>query len=190
MKFFQITLLAGLLLINFSSLAQTADSTETSGWKVNNQESPVSAADSLSTSSWESGTKTDDEFGIFLLLILLVLICGSSGAGAVLITTIILILFGCVVVGILSSSIVIGLYNRSFSKGFKSFVIGVPAVLGLFGGAGIFWIVNLFMHWWSDWTAVISGAIVGGVSGAVLGFFAFFIIQKLSQFFIRRYHAE
>jgi len=76
--------------------------------------------------SRNSAPEPDEEFNLFLFILLIVFICGMIGAaiiGALAAMLILFILFALISIGVLSSSVALGLYTRSYSVGFKSFLI-------------------------------------------------------------------
>lgn len=121
--------------------------------------------------------------GLFIFIILAFLfILISIGIGIIVAILTLLIIFGLIVLGILSASIIIGLNKKSFTKGFKTFLISSTTfgggIFGIFG----FWILNKITHWWSISTSLTIGSFCGLVSGILFGYFLFYIIQKLTAF--------
>lgn len=94
----------------------------------------------------------------------------------------VLILFGLIGAGILSASVLIGLYNKSFKKGFKTLIISVTTIGGLFIGATGFWLLNKIVHWFTTQTALTIGSIGGLLTGFLLGLLMFYMLQKLTTF--------
>lgn len=121
--------------------------------------------------------------GLFILIILAFsLILISIGIGIVLAILILLIIFGLIFSGILSASIMVGLNNKSFTKGFKTFVISSTTFGGLILGIFGFWIINKITHWWSLSISLTIGSFCGLISGILFGYFLFYIIQNLTTF--------
>lgn len=123
----------------------------------------------------------DDDFSLFLFFMLIIGLI-VIGAGVLLAVVILLILFGLIAAGLLSTSILIGVYKRSFTKGFKVFVISATIVGGIFVGTIGFWLSNKLFDWTTTRTALISGSLVGVVTGVLLGMLMFFVIQKVTGF--------
>jgi hypothetical protein len=173
-----IRLLITILLISTSyySFSQTADTVQISA--------PLK--DTL-LQNHPSGFEehTDDDFSPALFLIVVAgigFILLSVGAGIVLTVIALLMLFGLIGAGIVSTSVMIGLYTKSFEKGFKTFMVSAITICGIFASTIIFWLFNKIVHWFSTSTSLIIGSIVGLISGFLLGFTLFYVIQKLTSF--------
>ena len=117
-------------------------------------------------------------FALFAFVFILVCV----GAGIVLTVVGLLILFGFVGAGILSASILVGLNKKSFTKGFKTFLVSTTTIGGLLIGMTGFWILNKVTHWWTLKTTLFTGSITGLFTGLVLGLVAFYVIQKLTTY--------
>ncbi len=129
---------------------------------------------------------TDDDFSPALFLIVVAgigFILLSVGAGIALTVIALLILFGLIGAGIVSTSVIIGLYTKSFEKGFKAFMVSAITICGIFSGTIGFWLFNKIVHWFSTSTSLIIGSVIGLISGLLLGFTVFYVMQKLTSFF-------
>lgn len=128
---------------------------------------------------------TDDDFSTALFLIVVSgigFILLSVGAGIALTVIAFLILSGLIGAGLVSTSVMIGLYTKSFEKGFKTFIVSAITICGIFSGTIGFWLFNKIVHWFSTSTSLIIGSVVGLKSGLLLGFTLFYVIQKLTSF--------
>ncbi len=176
MRIFSFIIYILLTTTTFSSFGNVSDSLQLTTIKN----------DSLKTNQTENyHEEIEDDFSPGLLIFALFglgLILLSVGAGIVLTVFGILILFGLIGAGILSASILVGLHNRSFGKGFKTFLISGTTVGGLFIGATGFWLLNKVVHWFTTSKALIIGAIGGLLTGMLLGIFLFYVIRKLTAF--------
>ena len=135
------------------------------------------------TSGFEQ--QTDDDFSPVLFLIVVSgigFILLSVGAGIVLTVIALLMLFGLIGAGIVSTSVMIGLYTKSFEKGFKTFMVSAITICGIFSSTVIFWLFNKIVHWFSTSNSLIIGSVVGLISGFLLGLSLFYVIQKLTSF--------
>lgn len=128
----------------------------------------------------EEGDFYEDDSPMLVFLLLFALLC--IGVGIVLTILALLIIFGLIGAGILSASILVGLHKKSFSKAFKTFLLSSTTIGGLIIGLVSFWAIHAFLKWWALPTALISGGITGIISGLLLGYFAFYVIQKLTAF--------
>src|SRR5688572_4322465 len=84
----------------------------------------------------------DEEFNLFLLMFALAAIClmaGSFVVGVIIILLALLLFIGLISLGIVSVSVLVGAYKRSFSAGFKVFIMASSgifcAAIGLLGFA-------------------------------------------------------
>jgi len=126
----------------------------------------------------QSAPQPDDEFLAFLLIFGTVVIALIIGAGAVLCTVALLIIAGLVSFGVLSASLLAGIYKRSFQTGFKVFMLTGGGVAGLLiGAAGSFVAARVFHMSVSDAEAALYGGLAGVVGGIIAGWISFFIIK-------------
>jgi len=177
----QILFAVAFLLFMFTGLAafaQTNDSTFQSESIIREDTSAVSS------NSVESDETDDFSPGmLFLTLLGLAFICVCVGAGILLTVLGLLILFGLISFGIVSASVLVGLNRKSFAKGFKAFLVLASTTGGiLFFGAG-FWLLNKISHWWTTQTAILTGVTFGLLIGLAFGYFAYFVLQKLTTYF-------
>jgi hypothetical protein len=168
-----------ILLLTFTtsiSFSQTTDSTQLS----------TITTDTLSQYQTDNfHEELEDNFspglGLFAIFAFgFMFIC--IGAGIVLTIIALLILFGLIGAGILSASVLIGLYNKSFEKGFKTFIVSATTIGGLFIGATGFWFLNKIVHWFTTQIALTIGSVGGLLTGFVLGLLVFYVLQKLTAF--------
>lgn len=131
----------------------------------------------------------DDEFNLFLFSLMVIFLCAMISAaivGAIIAFFVLFFLFALIALGVLSTSIAIGLYKKSFSAGFKSFLmILFGSCCSIIGGIGLFlsnYLINLSM---STVTSIFIGIFAGLIGGvlmtiATLRLFQF-IIKTLTQ---------
>jgi hypothetical protein len=136
-------------------------------------------------SDWETEMEHEviDDFapGLFIFIVFaFIFILIYVGAGIVLTILGLLILFGLILAGILSASILVGLNKKSFKKGFKTFLVSITTIGGLIIGIIGFWMLNEIYHWWNIQTTLLIGSISGLLSGLVFGFFSYYVIQKFT----------
>jgi hypothetical protein len=112
---------------------------------------------------------------LFFLLILL----GIFFLGIILTLLFLLVIFALVSFGVLSTSIIVGLYKKSFTKGFRIFLILASAIAGAFAGIFSFLIIHLTAHLWTIGSSIISGTISGILGGTAFGLLVFYLIGKL-----------
>ncbi len=131
----------------------------------------------------------DDEFNLFLLSLLLIFVCAMIGAaiiGAMAATILLLFLFALMALGVLSTSIAVGLYKRSFSAGFKSFLMILFGLTGaIIAGIGLVLIDYLFRlptSGLSSFLIGITGGLIGGLLLAIATHHGFqWLIRYLAQ---------
>jgi len=173
-----ITTILLFILTSLTTFGQTADSTI--------QVTSSVQADTITAKSNSMEYDESDDFSpglFFFAMIGFVFILVCVGAGIVLTVLGLLIIFGLVSFGILSTSIIVGLNKKSFAKGFKTFIILASTIGGLlFCGVG-FWFLNIIVHWWTTQTAIITGATFGLIAGFAFGLSAYYILQRLTTYF-------
>jgi hypothetical protein len=143
-------------------------------------------------------TETDDfedvdDFapGLFLFAVLgFAFILISAGAGIVLTILALLILFALIGAGIFSASILVGLNKKSFTKGFKTFLVSTTTIGGLFVGLAGAWIFNNSTHGSTLQASLIAGSIIGLLAGLSFGLFAFYAIQKLTTYLKTKFNND
>ena len=130
----------------------------------------------------------EDEVGsLFLVIILCVAMLFCFGVGVVVAVCIILIALGLLALGVLSTSVAVGLYKRSIASGFKTLVISTSTVGGsIIGALGIF-ILFKITHWGNVPFSTLAGAIGGSIAGLCFGFLAVFTIRKISKIISNKY---
>lgn len=135
--------------------------------------------------SLQNTAPIEEEFNLFLFAILIlgiIFIC-ISVLIALLITILCLFaIFGFILVGAISTSILVGINKKSFTSGFKTFVTVFSTFAFGIIGIGSFWFLNKLLHWWSETKAITIGLSLGLISGLVTGLILAFVIKKLSTF--------
>ncbi|MDR2230083.1 MAG: hypothetical protein LBE39_11510 [Flavobacteriaceae bacterium] len=131
--------------------------------------------------------RNDDDFLVVMLLMgaLVFLILGVIGIvlGLLLIFIIILLISG----GIISASVLVGLQQKSLSKGFKTFFLSISVLGSTIASVILFLFINAVKKWWQTDTAIIAGIISGIISGWILGLVMFVTAKKLVLFLKNKY---
>ncbi|UMQ42597.1 hypothetical protein MKS83_02650 [Chryseobacterium sp. Y16C] len=128
--------------------------------------------------------------GLFIFMVLMfifILIC--VGIGIVIAVLLFLLLFGIIAIGLVSSSILVGLYNKSFLKGFRILIIGGSTIDCAILGIGSFIIYNKIVHYWPLQTSIFVGTLSGSIAGFLLGIIIFYAIRRLTGFFYSKLKA-
>lgn len=118
---------------------------------------------------------------LFLLVIGGLIIFAGLAIGIVLVGLVILLVTALISAGILSVSILTGLHKRSFTTGFKTFVILSSTVMGALGAGAVCWLLYM-LHWKIDSTTIVVILCGGAISGILFGFIATFILQKTGSY--------
>ncbi|MNG54192.1 hypothetical protein D3C87_453220 [compost metagenome] len=131
--------------------------------------------------------RNDDNFIATLLLIgslvFLALAVISILLGLLFIVTIILLISA----GIISTSVIVGLQQRSITKGFKTLFLS-SAILGSSIVSVIFCIfLNAVYDWSSNNMAILIGLVLGIILGTGLGLLAFKAMAGLIRFLMSKY---
>jgi hypothetical protein len=82
--------------------------------------------------------------------------------------------------GILSASIIAGIYTRSVTKGFKVFFILCSIVVGGAFGCTALYVLNFFTHVYNVDDAILMGSAFGLVAGLAGGMISFYFLQRLA----------
>jgi hypothetical protein len=131
--------------------------------------------------------RNDDNFIATLLLmgslVFLALAVISILLGLLFIVTIILLISA----GIISTSVIVGLQQRSITKGFKTLFLS-SAILGSSIVSVIFCIfLNAVYDWSSNNIAILIGLVLGIILGTGLGLLAFKAMAGLIRFLMSKY---
>lgn len=133
-----------------------------------------------------AGSQPDDEFNIFLLAIGTAFICiviGATLVGSMVATLAMLALFGLVTAGVLSAGILVGLYRKSISAGFKTVVAVTGCLSGILIGEIAFYLINRIYHLHlSGISVLLIGGFCGLVGGLVLGLVLFLLIRTFLNY--------
>ena len=136
----------------------------------------------LSAGTQDLAGHPQDDFSMGMMFFLFIgivfsLIC--IGVGVVLTVMVILFIVGMISFGLVSSSVVVGVYQKSFLKGLKAFVRLFVMVGALLTGTAGLWTLNEFTHWWTAKSALITGAAIGILSGYILSVLIFYFFRRL-----------
>jgi hypothetical protein len=177
-RFVFLCMLLLALLSSFNGSSQLADST---------QRDTVTAV----SPTWQSEDSiADDDFApglLFLTLIGIGLISVCIGIGSIVTIVLLALLFGFISLGILSSSVIVGLNRRSFTAGFKTFIVSITSVARIVLGITALYLTNyLFDLHLSHSITLCVGAGGGLVAGFILGLISFIMLQQFLRFFKQR----
>lgn len=133
---------------------------------------------------------SDDDFLVILLLMGALFFLIALIIGVVICLIVIAILIGLVGVGIISTSVLTGLYKRSISTGFKTFFV-LSSILGsTIVSVVFFWFINTIKNWWSTDLAIVTGIGSGIISGWLLGLLLFVTLRKMMKFIKTKYESK
>jgi hypothetical protein len=115
-------------------------------------------------------------FGLVFLIVALILIGVGIVVGFVA-CCIAAVLFA---VGILSSSVVIGLLNRRPSAAVRAFLLQCALLVGVPSGVLCAWLAHsIFTAYGSSWLILLYGAMGGAVAGVIIVLLLDFIFRRL-----------
>jgi hypothetical protein len=136
----------------------------------------------------QSNNSSDDEFNLFLFSLLAIFFCAMIGAaiiGAMVAALVLFFLFALITVGVLSTSVMVGLYKRSFEAAFKSFLMILFAIRGAVIGCVGSYLSKYFLDLHMSTAAIIigiAGGLIGGLMMAVATYQVFrWVIKKVTQ---------
>ncbi|CAM3888330.1 hypothetical protein I6H88_13350 [Elizabethkingia bruuniana] len=131
--------------------------------------------------------RNDDDF-LAVMLVMGALVFFILGViGIVLGLLFILIVIFLISAGIISTSVLVGLQQKSLSKGFKTFFISVSILGSTIASVILFLFINTIKNWWQTDTTIIAGLISGIASGWILGLIMFITCKKLVLFLKNKY---
>ncbi|HYJ37649.1 MAG TPA: hypothetical protein VEV87_03495 [Chitinophagaceae bacterium] len=132
----------------------------------------------------------DEEFNLFLFTLAMIFVCAVIGAaiiGGLLAALVLFFLFALIAFGVLSTSVAIGLYRRSYSAGFKSFLIILFALsCAVVGTIGVSLVNIFFALELSRSMAAGVGFLSGAAGGVLMGFATYKVLQTLFKYFVTR----
>lgn len=185
-----LTLIA-LMLFGGRGLAQAphADSVRSSAdsARLQHDSSRLLRDSAKLTDTAKAGTgavaNDDDGFDPALTVVFLVLVgivCGAALIGAVICGIVLGGLFVLATAGILSAGVLVGLYRRSVTAGFRTAFLLAFSLGGILVGAGGFYVVNRYFHLhFTTRTVLLAGAGGGLLGGLLLGLIVFALIRAL-----------
>ncbi len=133
---------------------------------------------------------SDDDFLVILLLMGALFFLIALIIGVVICLIVIAILIGLIGVGIISTSVLTGLYQRSIGKGFKTFFV-LSSILGsTIVSVVFFWFINTIKNWWSTDLVIVAGIGSGIISGWLLGLLLFVTLRKMMEFIKTKYESK
>jgi hypothetical protein len=118
----------------------------------------------------QDGTQPPDDMPFILVLAIVLL---SVAAGAMIVGALAAILALCIVfmmtsAGILSTAIIVGLYKRSVTAGFKTLFILTSSACGIMKGIGGIYLINHLFQLHLSRIAIVLSGFAGGLAGGVL----------------------
>ncbi|MCL1654412.1 Uncharacterised protein [Elizabethkingia miricola] len=131
--------------------------------------------------------RNDDDFLVAMLLMGALVFFILGVIGIILGLLLILIVIFLISAGIISASLLVGLQQKSLSKGFKTFFISVSILGSTIASVILFLFINTVKNWWQADTAIIAGIVSGIASGWILGVIMFTASKKLVMFLKNKY---
>ena len=142
-------------------------------------------------SSHPSPPNPDDDFNVFLFIFAAVAgsaMLGAALAGVFLVTGFLFLAAVFVGIGVLSVSILAGIYKKSLTAGFKAFLfIGCPMFGMAIGAIGFTIIIELFTLDISHQSGFLAGIIGGFLGGLIMAFALSKITITLSKYLLKRF---
>lgn len=131
--------------------------------------------------------RNDDDFLAALLVMGIIFFILAIIIGIALVLIFFATLLVLIGVGLISASVLVGLQQKSLSKGFKtlflsSSILGTTIISVIF-----FWFLNRIEDWWSNDVSIFAGIAVGFLSGWILGIIIFTAAKKMVLFLKNKY---
>ena len=120
----------------------------------------------------------DDDWGspigFVFLLIFLGIAVGAAVVGSMIASVILVGLFLLASAGVLSAGVLMGVYRKSVTAGFRTVVLLVSALGGIIIGSAGFYLINRFFHLhYQPKMVVMAGAGSGLLGGLLIGLAVF-----------------
>jgi len=140
--------------------------------------------------SHTSPPNPDDDFNLFLLVwagIFISLMLGAALAGIALVSGLLLLAGAFVGFGILSVSVLAGIYKRSITTGFKTFLyIACPLAGIAIGVVGFYIMIELFYLDISKQWGLLAGIAGGLIGGLIMAFTLSKLILMLLKYLLKK----
>jgi hypothetical protein len=124
----------------------------------------------------------DDGFDVPFMVVLGCFMVGCIMVGAAITALLMLVLVALVSAGIMSTGVLVALYKKSFSAGFKAFLVLFCSVAGTAACAIAMALINHFFIHRNPLTALLMGAGGGLCGGMILGLILFFLIRTFLRY--------
>lgn len=131
--------------------------------------------------------KNDDDFLVVLLIMGAIFFAIVVIIGVVLCLLFILLLIGLITAGVLSTSVLVGIQQKSISKGFKTFFLGASMVGCTIVAVIFFWFINSVKEWWDTNISIVIGVFFGVLGGYILGLLMFVALKKIFSLLQTKY---
>src|SRR6202000_930424 len=121
--------------------------------RLHNDSAARTARDTATATMHNSGTTQDDDMDMFLLFYAIGFIGVAFAVvfvGAAVMVGFLLVLFALVSAGVLSTGILVGMYRRSVAAGFRTLLVIICGLAGLFTGAIGLWLVRRIFYLHSE----------------------------------------
>lgn len=133
--------------------------------------------------------QNDDNFLVVLLLMGALFFAVAVVVGIVLCLLFVGILILLLGAGLVSTSILIGLHQKSLSQGFKTFFIAGSILASTIASVILFYFGHIILKWPSAEFVLLVGVICGGLSGWLLGLLLFEAFKRGTAFLKKKYNA-
>lgn len=168
-------ILAIIILIFTTALITQAQVTDSAKPRTAQVDSTVA------NSTADGDVENDFNPGLLIFSLIFVGIVAGAVAFGVFMTAIALLgIFAMVSFGILSASIIAGIYSRSVTKGFRVFFILCSIGVGGVFGCIALYTLNFFTLWYNVDDAILIGSAFGLVAGLAGGMITFYFLQRLA----------
>ena len=131
--------------------------------------------------------KNDDDFLTVLILMGALFFGIALIIGVVLCLLFIFMIMGLIGAGIVSTSVLVGIQQKSVSKGFKTFFISICVVGTSIVSTLFFWFMNSVNEWWSTNTSLVIGVFCGVIIGYFLGLLMFIALKNITVLLQKKY---
>lgn len=180
----RIPILIILILLNISTSPAYCQEVVSSNDTIINHTS-----DTIASTPQNDSTDLENDFssGLFFIAMLgFGFMLLGVGFGIALTFIVVLVISALVSLGVLSAAVLVGLNKKSYTAGFKTFIVLGSAVGGIFLGSAGFWVLNKITKWWTTETALLSGSLAGLIAGLLFGYTCWYVLRRLTGYFNKK----
>ena len=134
--------------------------------------------------------QNDDDFLAVMLVMGGLFFAIAAVVGIVLCLLFVALLISLLAAGLISTSVLVGLHQKSTQQGFKTFFIAGSIIASTLASVLVFWIGNVILKWTVTEMAIFFGLVWGVLSGWLLGYLLFMAYKRITLYLKVKYTSE